>query len=97
MNESAVTDNIGLILQTMIFYFRVIMDREDLKLSREKQILSKDEQADGKMEFVVIEKINVANIGDILVVKVKRISLGKGLIQLSLALKSTCDVNYDRK
>jgi len=61
MNESVVTDNVGLILQAMVSHCKRTMNRDDLKLSREKQIISKDEQVGGNMEFIIIQKINVRN------------------------------------
>ncbi len=97
MNESVVTDNVGLILQAMVSHCKRTMNRDDLKLSREKQIISKDEQVGGNMEFIIIQKINVRNTRSVLVVEAKRDLLGKGLIQLLLALKSIWDINNDKK
>src|SRR5262249_21374580 len=61
MNESVVTDNVGEILRAMVSYCKLTMDRDDLILSREKQIISSDEQFGGNMEFVIIQKISVRN------------------------------------
>ncbi|UJR24110.1 hypothetical protein I4U23_027077 [Adineta vaga] len=97
MNESVVTDNVGMILITMVSYYRRTMHRNDLELTREKQIIRKDEQFGGNMEFVVTQMINAGNTRYVLVVEAKRIALGKGLTQLLLALKSMWDINNDKK
>ena len=98
MNESVVTDYVGLILQVLVAYYNRTMHRDDdLILSREKQIISKDEQVGGNMEFVIMQKISVMNTRYVLVVEAKRDSLGKGLVQLLLALKSMWEINNDQK
>lgn len=97
MNESVVTDFVGLILQAMVANYKCTMNRVDLKLSREKQIISNDEHVGGKMEFIVMQKIIAGNTLYIIIVEVKRDSLGKGLTQLLLALKSVWEVNDDGK
>ncbi|CAF1683160.1 unnamed protein product [Rotaria sp. Silwood1] len=96
-NESVVTDNIGMILIAMVSYFKLTMGRDDLRLSREKKIIRKDEQFGGNMEFVRIQKINVGKNCYVLVVETKGDSVGKGLTQLLLALKSMCKINNDKK
>lgn len=97
MNESVVTDYVGTILRAIISYCKIKMNREDLILSREKQIISKDEQVDGNMEFLVIQKIDAHNTRYVIVVETKRDALGKGLVQLLLALKSMWETNNDQK
>ena len=97
MNESVVTDFVGTVLIAMVSYCRRTMKRDDLVLSREKQVISNDEQVGGDMEFVVMQEIVVDTTRYVLVVEVKRDSLGKGLTQLLLALKSMWDVNADQK
>lgn len=97
MNESVVTDYVGTVLMAMVSNHKCMMNRQDLRLSREKQIISADEQVDGNMEFVVIQRINVGTIRYVLVVEAKRDSFGKGLTQLLLALKSIWDINGDQK
>ncbi|CAF0978149.1 unnamed protein product [Rotaria sordida] len=67
MNESVVRDNIGVILQAVVSYYKLTMNRNDLKLLREKEIIT------------------------------KRDALGKGLVQLLLALKSMSNGNNDEK
>ena len=45
----------------------------------------------------MMQMINVDTICYVLVVEVKRDSLGKGLVQLLLALKSVWEINNDQK
>ena len=97
MNESVVTDNVGVILQAMVSDCKRTTNRDDLVLAREKEIISKDEQVGGNMEFIIIHKTSVRNTRYVLVVEVKRGSLGKGLVQLLLALKSMWEINNDQK
>ena len=79
MNESVVTDDVGTILRAMISYCKIQMNYEDLIWSREKHIISKDEQVSANMEFLVIQKIDVHNTRYIIGVEAKRETLGKVL------------------
>jgi hypothetical protein len=97
MDESLVTDNVVLILQAMVSHCKFTMNRGGLKLSRENQIISKDEQVGGNIEFIIIQNINVRNTRYVIVVEAKRDSLGKGLTQLLLPLKSMWEINNDQK
>jgi hypothetical protein len=97
MNESVVSDNVGTVLIAMVSYYKRTMHRNDLELSREKQIISKDERVGGNVEFIVTQEINVENNRYVLVVEAKRDSLGNGLKQLLLSLKCMWDVNNDQK
>jgi hypothetical protein len=97
MNETVVTDNVEIILQAIVSHCRRNMNRPEFRLIREKQIISKDEKFGGYMDFVNIQMITFENIRDVLVIEAKRDSLGKGLKQLLLALKSMCDMNDDQK
>ncbi|CAF0914543.1 unnamed protein product [Adineta steineri] len=97
INESVVTDYVGLILMAMVAYSNRTTHRNELMLLREKQIISKDEQYGENIEFVTTQMVHVRNTRYILVVEAKRDSLGKGLIQLLLALKSMSDINNDQK
>jgi hypothetical protein len=91
VDEAAVTHHVGMILITMVYYCKFTMNRGGLKLLREKQIISKDE------EFVIIENINVGNTRYVIVVEAKCDSLGIGFVQLLLALKSMWEINNDQK
>ncbi|CAF1375526.1 unnamed protein product [Adineta ricciae] len=97
MNEAVITDNVGMILITIVSYYRRTMHRYDIELTREKQIISKDKEFGGNMEFVVTQIMNSANTRYLLVVEAKRDSLGKGLTQLLLTLKSMWNINDDHK
>lgn len=97
LNESVITDNVGVILQAIVSYCRVTNNRNDLRLIREKQIISIDEQFGENMEFVRMQAINVDSNRYMIVVEAKRDSLGKGLTHLLLALKSMWNINNDQK
>ncbi|CAF3052744.1 unnamed protein product [Rotaria sp. Silwood2] len=97
INESVVTDNVGIILQAIVSYHKLTMNRNDFILLREKQIISKNEQFGGNMEFIIAQTTNVENTRYVLVVEPKSDSLGKGLTQLLLVLKSIWDINNDNK
>ena len=91
MNESVATDYVGMILIAMVAHRNRTMHHDELILSREKQIISKDEQFGGNMEFVIFQVINDESTRYVLVVEAKCDSLGKGLTQLLLGLKSMWD------
>ena len=97
MNESVATDYVGMILIAMVAHRNRTMHHDELILSREKQIISKDEQFGENMEFVIFQVINDESTRYVLVVEAKCDSLGKGLTQLLLGLKSTWDINNDQK
>jgi hypothetical protein len=97
MNESVVKANVGLILQSMVSYSKLTMNRNDLRLVREKQISSKDQQVRGNMDLVLMQTINLEADRYIFVVEAKRDALESGLTQLLLALKCMWDVNNDNK
>ncbi|CAF1377470.1 unnamed protein product [Rotaria sordida] len=70
---------------------------DDLTLTREKEIISKNKQFGGNMDFIIIQNINVNTTRYVVVVEAKRDALGKGIPQLLLALKSMYDINNDQK
>ena len=61
----------------MVAHHKRVMKRKDLILSREKEIISKDEQVGGNMELVKMQMINVDTTRYVLVIEAKRHSLGK--------------------
>ena len=91
MNQAVVADNVRLILQALVSHCRRTMNRDDLILSGQKQMMSKGRQ------FGIIQMNDVDAIRYILVVETIRDSLGNGLTQLLLTLKSMWDVNNDQK
>jgi hypothetical protein len=91
MDEAVVTDHVGMILITMVYYCKFTMNRGGLKLLREKQINSEDE------EFVIIQNINVGNTRYVIVIEAKCDSFGTGFVQLLLSLKSMWEINNDQK
>ena len=57
------TDFVGHILQPMVAHFYCSRTRKDIELTRETQIISRDEEEDENMEFVVMHSIDVDKIG----------------------------------
>ncbi|CAF4716388.1 unnamed protein product [Rotaria sp. Silwood1] len=97
-NELVIIDNVGIILQVIVSYFKRTMKRNDLMLLRKQQIPSKNKQFDKNMEYVIVQTTNnVENNRYLLVVEPKSGSLEKRLIQLLWILKSTWDINNDNK
>jgi hypothetical protein len=97
MNQAVVTAHIELILQAMVAYAQRTMDRDDLILSGQKKMMSKDGQFGESMKFVIVQMNDVEAIRYVLVVETIGDSLGSGLTQLLLTLKSMWDVNNDNK
>ena len=97
LNEAVVTDFVGNILQPMVAHFYCSRTRKDIELTRETQIISRDEGEDENMEFVVMHSIDVDNVRYVIVIEAKRGELGNGLTQLLLALKSAFGINNDQK
>ncbi|CAF1644043.1 unnamed protein product [Adineta ricciae] len=97
MNEAVVTDFVGDILKAMVAHSNRTIHHDELILSREKQIISKDEEYGGNMEFIVTHNIDDGKVRHVIVVEAKRDALGKGLTQLLLALKSMWETNNDQK
>jgi len=97
LNEAVVTDYVGHILQPMVAHFYCSRTRKDIQLTRETQIISRDEEEDENMEFVVMHSIDVDNVRYVNVIEAKRGALGDGLTQLLLALKSAFGINNDQK
>ncbi|CAF3384091.1 unnamed protein product [Rotaria socialis] len=97
MNQSVVKANIGIILQAMVAYSQRTMNHDDLMLKREIEIISKDEQFGGNMEFAVTQMNDIEATRYVLVVETIGDSLGRGLTQMLLTLKSMWDVNNDQK
>ena len=97
LNEAVVTDYVGHILPPMVAHFNRSRTRKDIELTRETQIISRDEEVGGNMEFVVMHSIDDDNDRYVIVIEAKRGALGKGLTQLLLALKSAFGINNDQK
>ncbi|CAF3434027.1 unnamed protein product [Rotaria socialis] len=81
----------------MVAYSQRTMNHDDLMLKREIEIISKDEQFGGTMEFAVTQMNDIEATRYVLVVETIVDSLGRGLTQMLLTLKSMWDVNNDKK
>ncbi|CAF4233265.1 unnamed protein product [Rotaria socialis] len=95
--DRLIDSNIGIILQAMVAYSQRTMNHDDLMLKREIEIISKDEQFGGTMEFAVTQMNDIEATRYVLVVETIVDSLGRGLTQMLLTLKSMWDVNNDKK
>jgi len=67
--------------------------RTTIQLSREKVIVSEDEQTDGYEEFVVVDEIAVSEEKCLLIIEAKRSSVLQATKQLMLAMKDARGVN----
>ncbi|KAG0639565.1 pyridoxal phosphate-dependent transferase [Tuber brumale] len=67
--------------------------KRKLRLSREKEITSKDCSTSGMEEFVVMDYISYDEMKYVLVVEAKRAALGEAIKQCFLALKDIRDLN----
>lgn len=65
----------------------------NVRLWREREILSVDHQTGGRVEFVIVELVDVGKQNFILLVEAKRSSLAKAEKQLLLSLKDLRDNN----
>jgi len=65
----------------------------NIRLTREKEITSVDNETGGVEEFVVVDQIAVAEQMFVSIIEAKRTSLGQGIKQLLLSLKDAWDNN----
>lgn len=64
-----------------------------IRLEREKEIISTDEETGGYEEFVVIDRISVTEEKFLIIIEAKSRSLGEALKQCCLAMKDARDTN----
>ena len=95
--EAVVHDFVGEVLRVVAVDYKRETNKKSITLTREKEVVSTDEETGGNMEFVLIDTVSVVGDRYLIVVKAKRDSLGKGLIQCLLSLKDMYDVNNDKK
>jgi len=95
--ESTVYDIVTAVLLPTLSDFKHKSQRGDMKLYKEKGILSVDEETGGKEEFVVMDFISSTEEEKertfVLLVEAKRASLALAFRQLLLALKDMWDTN----
>jgi len=90
--EPNVSDLVYSIVAPTVADFRRKTGRK-LRLSREKNIVSKDNKTHGEEEFVVMDRIKVTEEKFVLILEGKRSSTGEGIKQCLLAMRDGWDNN----
>ncbi|KAI5799188.1 hypothetical protein DFH27DRAFT_559923 [Peziza echinospora] len=95
-NEANISDLVYAILSPILSSFRRKTGR-DVRLRREKEIISVTGETGGREEFVVVDLVTVGEEQFILMVEGKRSSLGQAMKQCLLAMKDMRDNNGEGK
>ncbi|KAF8449873.1 hypothetical protein BGX38DRAFT_1186766 [Terfezia claveryi] len=90
--EVKVSDLVLYTIGPILSEFRDRVGRK-IRLEREKEIISTDEETTGYEEFVVIDRISVTGEKFVIIIEAKRGSLGEAIKQCCLALKDARDTN----
>ncbi|KAG0640715.1 pyridoxal phosphate-dependent transferase [Tuber brumale] len=90
--EANINDVVAFTIVPIVSQFTCETERK-LRLSREKEITSKDSSTSGMEEFVVMDFISYDEMKYVLVVEAKGAALGEAIKQCFLALKDMRDVN----
>ncbi|KAI5807940.1 hypothetical protein DFH27DRAFT_607628 [Peziza echinospora] len=90
--ESNVSDLVYSIISPILSDFRRKTGRK-LRLEREKEIISIDSETGGMKEFVIIDRISVAEEKFVMIIEGKRGSIGEAMKQILLSLKDAGDNN----
>ena len=85
--EVNINDLVYTVIIPVIADFRRNTGRRNIRLLRDKQIISTDSQVGKYEEFVVIDEISVTEKKFVLIVEAKRSSLGEAMKQYLLAIK----------
>ena len=91
--EASVSDLVLFIIAPIIHEFRRRTGRRYVKLFREKQLVSSDNETGGFEEFVV-DSIAMLEQKYILIIEAKRVSLGAAMGQCLMAMKDMVGSNY---
>ncbi|RPA91443.1 hypothetical protein L873DRAFT_1794845 [Choiromyces venosus 120613-1] len=91
-NEANVNDLVLFIILPILMAFTRMMGR-DLRLRREKEIISVDSETGGYQEFVVVDMIGVGNRKFVFVLEAKKSSVGEAMRQCLLAMKDIGENN----
>ena len=86
--EASVNDLVLLIISPIIEAFIDTTDRCQVRLLREKQIVSEDGQTGGYEEFIVVDRISVTDEKYVFIIEAKRDSLGAAMRQCLLSMNS---------
>ncbi|KAG0130303.1 hypothetical protein HOY82DRAFT_609505 [Tuber indicum] len=90
--EAYIHDLAGCIIYPMVALFKRETKRK-LRVSREKEIISKDSSTSGMEEFVIMDIISYNRKKFVLVAEAKKVSLGEARKQCFLSLKDMWDYN----
>jgi len=91
--EANISDLVYAIISPIIFEFRCRTGRKEIRLEREKEIISTDEETGGQEEFVVVDRISVTEERFVIIIEGKESTTGEVLKQCLLALKDVKDVS----
>lgn len=91
--EVNVNDIVFIILFKTLGMFKNQENQENLKLRREKKIISVDKESGGFEEFVIIDLVNIRDEVPVLIIECKRNSIRECFKQCILALKDVFDIN----
>ncbi|KAI5839543.1 hypothetical protein DFP73DRAFT_561266 [Morchella snyderi] len=89
--EANVSDFVYAIIGPILFDFGRKTGRKRLRLVREKEIISTDNETGGTEEFVVMDRISVGQERFVVIMEAKRSSLGEAMKQCLLAMKDARD------
>jgi len=90
-NEANVSDLVFSTIGPVLYFVQKM--RCDIRLTREKEITSVNNETGGVEEFVVVDQIAVSEEKFVLVIEAKRTSIGQAIKQLLLSLKDLWDNN----
>lgn len=91
--EANVSDFVYAIIGPILFDFGQKTERKRLRLVREKEIISTDNETGGAEKFGVMDRISVGQERFVLIMEAKRSSLGEAMKQCLLAMKNARDNN----
>lgn len=77
--EANINDFVHAIIDPILFDFSHGTERKGLRLVREKEIISTDNETGGAEEFVVMDRISVGQEKFVVVMEAKRLSLGEAM------------------
>ena len=95
--EASISDIVGTVLICCIASFKREEKRSNIKLRRERAIVSPNGDTGGIEEYVIVDIISVANDKIVLVVEAKRDNMDKCLTQCLLAMRDAYDTNTTNK
>ncbi|KAI5839541.1 hypothetical protein DFP73DRAFT_561263 [Morchella snyderi] len=90
--EANVSDLVLYIIGPIVTEFKRKTGR-NVRLRREKEIISTDNETGGMEEFVVMDRISVEDNRFVVIMEAKKVALGEGMKQCLLSLKDARDNN----